>query len=65
MRANPAVVKGEPRSDVNRTAISAPAHAVTAQGAHLVADDGVGGGRTLLGAADVQDGVVEVDLFPA
>ena len=36
-----------------------------AQGPHFVADNGMGGRRALLGPADVQDGMGEIDLIPA
>ena len=35
-----------------------------AQGPHFIADNGMGGRRALLGPADVQDGVGEIDLIP-
>ena len=35
-----------------------------AQGPHFIADNGMGRRRALLGPADVQDGVGEIDLIP-
>ena len=35
-----------------------------AQGPHFIADNGMGRRRALLGPADVQDGVAEIDLIP-
>jgi len=62
IRAKPAVVNGDPRSLVNTNGDLKSCS--LAQGPHFIADNGMGGRRALLGPADVQDSVGEIDLIP-
>ena len=64
MRAKPAVVNGDPRSLVNTNGDLGSCSRRNLQGPHFIADNGMGGRRALLGPADVQDGVGEIDLIP-